>query len=274
MNLSLKKIRIDCGTQARAEMSEATIDEYVEKLINGVIFPPVRVYFDGIDYYLTDGFHRYFANLKAGSPNIDCTIIEGTLREAIIDSLGANGMHGKQRTAADKRKSVFTMLNDLEWESWSDREIAKKCNVSHSFVSALRKEIGEPKEVTKYQRDGKEITMERQIKPPKEKPELLKEHLETFTDDEKETLFEAVDLLKAENQALTDKLAVVSVSPEAAERDMAQSLIAELRAQIKLLEIELKAMTQSRDTYQSEKAQLMKQNAALQNKLKKYESGK
>jgi hypothetical protein len=69
-------------------------------------------------------------------------------------------------------------------------------------------------------------------------------------------------------------LAVASISPEVAEREMAQSLIADLRAQIKVLEIELKAVKQSRDTYQSEKAQLMKQNATLQKKLKQYEESK
>jgi hypothetical protein len=69
-------------------------------------------------------------------------------------------------------------------------------------------------------------------------------------------------------------LAVVSASPEQAERDMTESLIAELRNKIKFLEIELKSARQSRDTYQSEKAQLMKQNAMLQKKLKQYEEGK
>jgi len=131
-------------------------------------------------------------------------------------------------------------------------------------------------EERKFERDGKVHKMEAKILKDKK---LSKDHVATLpdaemeTDVEKEELFDAVDLLKAENQALTDQLAVVSISPEAAERDMAQSLIAELRSKIRILEIELKSATQSRDMYQSEKAQLMKQNAMLQKKLKKYESG-
>jgi predicted nucleic acid-binding Zn-ribbon protein len=55
------------------------------------------------------------------------------------------------------------------------------------------------------------------------------------------------------------------------EKQMAESTIKDLRAQIRLLEIELAAVKQSRDTFQSENAQLMKQVAMLQKKIKKQE---
>ncbi len=266
MNISLDKIRIDCGTQSREAINPNTIVEYTEAILSGAVFPSVTVFFDGTDYYLADGFHRYFATKSAGSPGIEALVINGTLRDAILHSLSANHDHGLRRTNADKRKSVITMLEDFEWQDWSDREIAKYCKVGNSLVSQIRRDMHIVKDTVKFERGGKVHVQ----KVPKQKEDS---HLFENTDEEKEHLFEAVDLLKAENQALTDKLAVVSVSPEAAERDMAQSLIAELRNEIKLLTIQLNAVTQSRDTYQSEKAQLMKQNAILQKKLKKYESG-
>ena len=42
------------------------------------------------------------------------------------------------RTNADKRKAVITLLEDAEWSQWSDREIARRCQVSNTFVSNIR----------------------------------------------------------------------------------------------------------------------------------------
>jgi hypothetical protein len=252
------------------------VTNYSEALLEGAIFPPVTVFFDGDHYYLADGFHRYLANEYANSPNIECTVINGTLRDAILFSLSANYDHGLHRTNSDKRKAVVTMLEDFEWTDWSDREIAKWCKVSHKLVATIRTEMGIKKTEVKYERDGKVLTKSIEHNKKNNKKEESKDDsfMGEVPDDEKEQLFEAVDILKAENQALTDKLAVVSISPEAAEREMAESLIAELRSKIRGLEAELNIVKQSRDTYQSEKAQLMKQNATLQRKLKQYEGSK
>lgn len=57
---------------------------------------------------------------------------------AVLHSVGANAQHGQRRTNADKRKAVMTLLNDEEWGQWSDREIARQCAVSKSFVNKLR----------------------------------------------------------------------------------------------------------------------------------------
>jgi len=45
------------------------------------------------------------------------------------------------RTNADKRKAVTTMLNDAEWAKWSDGAIAKACQVTQPFVSSVRKSL-------------------------------------------------------------------------------------------------------------------------------------
>lgn len=270
MNINLDKIRIDCGTQSRAEINQERIKNYSEDILNGCVFPPVKIYFDGINNYLADGFHRYFASKMAGSPGIECDITNGTLRDAILYSLKANNEHGLHKSNADKRKCVMIMLNDLEWESWSDREIAKQCGVSHSFVSLMRKELGTKPAEIKFKRDGEVVTMKQKPEPVSKK----ESHLATFTDeseidDQKENLFAAVDMLKAENEALTDKLALASMSAEDADKEMAESLIKDLRAQIRLLEIELKAVQISRDSFQRENVELMKQVQSYQRKIKK-----
>ena len=58
MQLRIDQIRMDGGTQPRTRLSSATIDEYAQAMMDGMIFPPVEVYHDGIEYWLADGFHR------------------------------------------------------------------------------------------------------------------------------------------------------------------------------------------------------------------------
>jgi hypothetical protein len=79
-------------------------------------------------------------------------------------------------------------------------------------------------------------------------------------------------MLKAENEALSDKLAVASKDADDLDKAMAESTIKDLRAQIRLLEIDLKTVTVSRDSFQRENAQLMKQVNSLTNKLKKLQA--
>ncbi len=82
----------------------------------------------------------------------------------------------------------------------------------------------------------------------------------------------AVQQLREENEDLQDQLTVaLAASLDEIEKEKAQSVIKDLRAQIRLLEIELKAVTSSRDQFQAENAQLMKQVQMLQKKLKKLE---
>ena len=116
MNLSLDRIRIDGGTQSRAKIDQDVVVEYATAMQEGAKFPPVTVFHDGAEYFLADGFHRYFAAKKAGSPGIKCDVKEGTLRDAILYSFGANHDHGLRRTTADKRKAVIAMLSDIEWQ--------------------------------------------------------------------------------------------------------------------------------------------------------------
>ena len=269
MNINLDKLTIDAGTQARAKIDQELVAEYTDLLKNGTVFDPVTLFYDGAQYFLADGFHRYFANRKAGSPNINAKVIEGTLRDAILFSFSANSKHGRRPNAADRRKAVTTMLNDIEWQEFSDREIARICDVSHTLVNTIRKELNASKADTKYIRDGKQQTMK-----PKAESKAYQEEPEQFDQAaiEKEIQKAAADNLQKENEDLRDQLTVaLAASSDDVEKEKAQSVITELRAQIRMLEVELRAMTNSRDQFQSENIQLMKQVAMLQKKLKKVE---
>lgn len=50
----------------------------------------------------------------------------------------ANADHGLRRSNEDKRKAVGLLLADAEWSKLSNAEIARLCNVSHTFVNNTR----------------------------------------------------------------------------------------------------------------------------------------
>lgn len=139
----IESIRIDGGTQPRAEINLAVVADYAESLEQGEDLPPVDLFYDGSEYWLADGFHRYHAARKVRMADIPATVHVGTQRDAVLFSVGANASHGLRRSNDDKRRAVLTLLNDPEWSQWSAREIAKKCNVHHSTVSDLRQTVSE-----------------------------------------------------------------------------------------------------------------------------------
>ena len=137
--MRVDSIRIDGGTQSRVEIDEATVSEYADALTEGVQFPPAVVFEDGCDYWLADGFHRFHAHHRVAREDILVEIRVGTVRDALLYSLGANACHGLRRTNADKRKAVEAMLADPEWAKWTDVKIAQACGVSDHFVGSSRR---------------------------------------------------------------------------------------------------------------------------------------
>jgi hypothetical protein len=133
------------------------------------------------------------------------------------------------------------------------------------LVGTIRKDLGATKKETKFMRNGKEVTQT-------EKPNKKDNPVETFNQAEinAEIQKAATDSLQKENEDLKDKLTVaLAASTDDAEKEKATSIIKDLRSQIRLLEIELKTVITSRDQFQRENAQLMKQVAMLQKNLNK-----
>ncbi|RVD26600.1 MULTISPECIES: hypothetical protein [unclassified Mesorhizobium] len=160
--IELASIRTDGGTQSRAVIDKSVAFEYSEDIADGVSFPPVVIFNDGEANWLADGFHRYEAHVMAGKKKIAAEIKQGTRRDAILFSVGANATHGLKRTRADKRRAVETLLNDPDWSSWSDWEIARKCYVSNHLVKDVREDLGRnsPSERTYRDRHGNVSSMD------------------------------------------------------------------------------------------------------------------
>jgi len=259
--VNIKNIITDAGTQSRAKISEETVTEYAEAMKAGAEFPPVTLFDDGVEYYLADGFHRFLATERLGKTSIQADVRTGTLRDAILYSLGANRDHGLRRSNADKRKCVMTLLEDFEWGDLSVNEMARICGVSPQLVMAVKQEKDAGEKVSSVNFNA----------PKKAKPAKLNTVVETPVENLAEEKDEAVAELMAENQRLSDRLAVEAMEASEEEKQAAGETIAELREQIRILEIENQSLKISRDTFQRENAELKKTLASLQRKLKKEE---
>jgi hypothetical protein len=151
--LATERIRVDGGTQMRAGLNAQTLAEYKESWLAGARFPAVVVYFDGTEYWLGDGFHRVASHKEAfgalaEKPGIACEVRAGTRRDAVLHAVGANAEHGLRRTDDDKQRAVDALLRDEEWGQWADREIARRCNVSPTFVGKRRAALGQAEPAT------------------------------------------------------------------------------------------------------------------------------
>ena len=142
--LHLDQIRTDGGTQPRVLIDEQVVSDYAALYSTGVNLPPVTVFFDGATYWLADGFHRYWANKQIDCEYVFADVHQGTQRDAILYSVGANAGHGLRRTSEDKRKAVLTILtnpkvsHDDDGNPWSNNAIAQRCQVDPKTVASVR----------------------------------------------------------------------------------------------------------------------------------------
>lgn len=271
MKLKLTQIRTDGGTQARKSLDQNIVTSYAEHMKEGAIFPPVIVFHDGSEYWLADGFHRYFARKANGELEIECDVKQGTKREAQLFAFGINNDRGLSMSSEDIREIIIRMLKDEEWGKWSDEKIANIVKVSRITVFRVRKKLEEAgvveqKSKTKYvDKHGNESEMST-VKPkakveeptePDEEGDLLSE------------LTETINQVSKENEILKEKIAIGQWDASEIEKIDVQDMLKELREKNRLLELENKTLRESRDAYQYENAQLIKTVKSLKAKLKK-----
>ena len=137
-HIHLTAIRFDSTTQVRAEINDATVTDYAERMVAGDIFPPAELFEESGAYYIGDGWHRLLAAQKNGDVTIQANAQAGGRVAAIKCALGANATHGLKRTNADKRRSVEVALS--EFGNLSNVEIGRICAVSDPFVGRVRSE--------------------------------------------------------------------------------------------------------------------------------------
>jgi len=138
MNLKLSTIEIT-DLQARAATDPNTISEYCEAWKEGDKFPPIVVFHDGKNYFLADGFHRFFGAKKAGLLDINADVRKGSRKDALWFAAGANRSHGLKRSNSDKRHAVELALR--EKPELADNAISKHVGVSFHLVKEIRGQV-------------------------------------------------------------------------------------------------------------------------------------
>lgn len=157
VQLELNKIRLDGDTQPRVQLDDSTVREYIDEIVGGAKFPPIVVFFDGSEYWLADGFHRYHAHLGLGLAEIESEVKQGTLEDARWYSFGVNKSHGLRRTNEDKRRAIEAALHFTHQHHSppkSDEELARHCGATPPTVAKYRELLG----ISKNFRDERIVT--------------------------------------------------------------------------------------------------------------------
>lgn len=283
--LNLLNIRTDGGTQPRLELDQNLVKEYAEVMREGVVFPPVEVFHDGSEYWLVDGFHRYFGYKANGLTSIEAIVHTGTLREAQFYAWKANNKHGNRLKPEDIRAILRIMLTDEEYSKWSNNHIAKELDVSSMTVGrvrvAMQEEAKKPAQttVTYVDKHGNTTTMKTDKKKkattqrPTTKPDVTTANPDVTELEQKvKELATTVNTLAEENTVMRDKIAIGQWDASEIEKIDAEETINNLRERIRVLEIDNKSLRESRDIYQNENAEMMRTIKTLKTKLKKYET--
>jgi len=139
---------LDPSLRIRLHRNDDTIMQYSEQMESPddlKNFPPVEVYFDGIRYWLADGYLRLEAAKRAGYDSVWVTINMGTFEDAFWASVVANSRHGLFLTRAERKRIVEIILK--RWPDRSNRVIAEAIGVSDKSVGRIRNELAEKDEL-------------------------------------------------------------------------------------------------------------------------------
>lgn len=270
--LNILNIRIDGGTQPRQAINYDVVKNYAEAMREGTVFPPVTVFFDGAEYWLADGFHRYHATKSNATTTIEADVHQGSVEDAREYSYGANKDRGLSMSAEDNKEIVRKMLLDPRYKDWTQARIANHVGVTAMFVSRVKASMeikDEPKTKKFVTKDGVEREMKTGNIGKRETP-TTKPDVTTY--DEKEDkikeLTEVITQLDEEVTLLKDKISIGAWDASEIEKIDVEDTIKELREQVRLLEIDNKALRESRDMFQHRNAELMKTVNSLKRKLK------
>lgn len=207
----------DTGTQARAHISDPTVEEYAAALFGGGELPPLDIFPDGRGkYWVGDGWHRALAYKKARMKVIQARLHNGGRSAAVLFAARANEKHGLRKTPEDRRRAASLLLADPEWYGRSDSWVAEAAGVALKDVQAIRKEVGGP--ATAEYRDAQV----RKRRGAPEQPPALLDPLGQPVPQHLNDAFAAAHVIRAARKAL-GKLDGLACLPDLAHAVLAQA---------------------------------------------------
>lgn len=108
--LLVARVRRDPELQVRLAMHVGRVDEFAAALREGVVFPPIVVFYDGCEVWLSDGFHRITAALRAGREMIEADVRAGGQLDALMFAFFANATHGEPLRPAERRAALHRII--------------------------------------------------------------------------------------------------------------------------------------------------------------------
>lgn len=266
--LEIDHLVIDRNFQPRVGLNKDVASEYASILEDGGHLPPISVVKCGAQLIVVDGFHRIQAYRIMGRDRIEAEVIEGDLDTARRLMLGANRTHGLRRSREDKVRTVQLALQDFELSTLSDCDIAKLCGVSNTFVSHVRMKILGAASGNKFSRKypSRANAAVSTLTPQTQEGESTLPPQEVLNYDPHD---DAMQMLIEENESLRSRFAIHVMEASDEDKALAQTLIIELKEEVRLLQTSVKSLTISRDQFQAENAQLKRQCSYQRSTIKK-----
>ena len=230
--LKLTDIRCDSGTQCRSGVSEETVSDYAERMQSGDSFPPVVLFFDGNQYHMADGFHRYLAASRNGSDELPAVLHQGTAQDALWYGLGSNRVNGLRLSPGDKRRAVELALD--RFPTKSQQEIADHVGCSQKYVSQMKEDIIPRYNVPPTRKDSKGRNQPTRYKPKaaqaldEDQQAVKPEPVEVIREDSETRAYRVSLKLKALSDSV--KEAVGTLNPTRAELVQAELTFKRLAA--------------------------------------------
>jgi hypothetical protein len=165
--VAVSLLKLDERLQCRESVPEETIRAYEDGWREKIEFPPVEAFEVEGELYVTDGFCRVLSAQNVGKSKVPCLVRKGSWQDAVAAACGANSQHGLPRTNADKRKAATMAI--LEFSDKPNREIARICGVSHTYIDNLRIKQNEADEIVEAITEGKELPASKPKPSPKPK---------------------------------------------------------------------------------------------------------
>jgi transposase len=139
--LQISLIKKDGQTQHRLTIDPLVVAKYSALMKEGVVFPPIRVWWDETHYLLSDGFQRLAAAESAKISEMTCEVCYGSLDDARWDSYAANATHGAPRTARETQRVILMALQHPNAAHLSNVEIARHLHLTESTVRRWRNKL-------------------------------------------------------------------------------------------------------------------------------------
>jgi len=172
--------RMDLSTQNRAGHTKHRIQYFADNFDK---LPPIDAFWDGSRHWMGDGWGRLEAAILLKKSAINANIHPGGQKEAALFGIQTNKKHdesGTPRTPDDLRAAISLLLTHPEWapggEKWSNREVSRLCDCSHTLVNELASDLNRTKDDDErtYRRKGKTFKWKRY---PKKKQTSVAEQL-------------------------------------------------------------------------------------------------